>query len=189
MNFLRDVNGAIKRRLPGAKKRQEALRILNSTYFDYEYYAHYLIGRTSDLDAIRAHYLSIGHASGISPTRYFSSSYYLFQCRLKNVELPTNSNPFQHYLSHGFALGLDPHPLISNSWYLDRFPEVAKANMEPVSHFINFGLREGRHLTPWYSQKFEPDSLRYFADPMDVVVDQSIFLSKLQARVTCTKSF
>ena len=170
--------------VPGARARRVAVRMLESSYFDYEFYALWL-GSQVPIDqlTIRNHFLNIGYSAGASPTRYFSSDFYLFQCRESKIELPRKVNPFQHYLDYGWKLGFDPHPLISNKYYLDRYPDVEHVNFEPIFHFVNHGLREGRNLTPWYNQEFESDSLRYFADPSELKVEASLYLTKLQERV------
>ena len=170
--------------VPGARARRVAVRMLESSYFDYEFYALWL-GSQVPIDqlTIRNHFLNIGYSAGASPTRYFSSDFYLFQCRESKIEFPKKVNPFQHYLDYGWKLGFDPHPLISNKYYLERYPDVEHANFEPIFHFVNHGLREGRNLTPWYNQEFESDSLRYFADPSELKVEASLYLTKLHARV------
>ena len=170
--------------IPGAKNRRSASRIVESSYFDCEYYSLWLGTQGSKKEIeIRNHFRKFGYSAGASPTRYFSPDYYLFQCRESKIELSKKVNPFQHYLEHGWKLGFDPHPLISNRYYVERYPDVKHANFEPIFHFVNHGLREGRNLNPWFSQEFESDSLRYFADPVELRVDETLYLAKLQARV------
>ena len=178
------ITGILNKLVPGGGARRAAVRILDSSYFDYEFYALWLGSQvSSDEFATRNHFRKIGYSAGASPTRYFSSDFYLFQCRESKIKLPRKVNPFQHYLEHGWKLGFDPHPLISNRYYVERYPDVEYANFEPIFHFVNYGLREGRNLTPWFSQEFESDSLRYFADPLELRIDETLYLAKLQARV------
>jgi len=178
------ITGILSKLVPGAGARRAAVRVLDSSYFDYEFYALWLGSQvSSDEFATRNHFRKIGYSAGASPTRYFSSDFYLFQCRESKIKLPRKVNPFQHYLDYGWKLGFDPHPLISNKYYLQRYPDVEHANIEPIFHFVNNGLREGRNLTPWYNQEFELDSLRYFVDPSELKIDASLYLNKLQARV------
>jgi hypothetical protein len=42
----------------------------------------------------------------------------------------------------GWPQGHDPHPLFSVQWYLERYPDVAKAGTEPLSHYLKHGGTE-----------------------------------------------
>src|SRR5690606_22041147 len=53
-----------------------------------------------------------------------------------------------HYLKHGSRLGLDPSPTFSTRRYLDQYPDVKKAGINPLLHFIRSGEREGRQAAP-----------------------------------------
>jgi len=50
----------------------------------------------------------------------------------------------EHYLTKGAALGYDPGPLFSTSGYLEDHPDVARAGMNPLAHFLRHGQFEGR---------------------------------------------
>lgn len=49
-----------------------------------------------------------------------------------------------HYLRQGAKLGLDPSPYFSTSGYLEDNPDVAKAGINPLVHFLRYGQFEGR---------------------------------------------
>ncbi|MEQ5806391.1 glycosyltransferase [Alteromonas sp. NFXS44] len=38
--------------------------------------------------------------------------------------------------------------LFDDSWYLNAYPDIAEAKVEPLKHFIRFGIFEGRDATP-----------------------------------------
>jgi hypothetical protein len=40
--------------------------------------------------------------------------------------------------------------LIDKPWYLFQRPDVARANVDPVSHYLKDGWREGRDPSPWF---------------------------------------
>jgi hypothetical protein len=40
------------------------------------------------------------------------------------------------------------------TWYLDRYPDVRAAKFDPVSHFLKWGAREGRHPNPLFWTEF-----------------------------------
>lgn len=44
----------------------------------------------------------------------------------------------------------DPHPLFSATRYLTQNPDVAAQGMSPVSHYLEFGWREGRNPHPYF---------------------------------------
>jgi hypothetical protein len=39
---------------------------------------------------------------------------------------------------------------LDREWYLDRYPDVRAAKFDPVSHFLKWGAREGRHPNPLF---------------------------------------
>lgn len=45
---------------------------------------------------------------------------------------------------HATDAGITPTPLIDTSFYLSRNADVASSGMDPVLHFLTFGLKEGR---------------------------------------------
>lgn len=50
----------------------------------------------------------------------------------------------EHYLRSGWLAGHNPGPNFSTSAYLERYPDVARADMNPLLHFIRFGRNESR---------------------------------------------
>lgn len=57
------------------------------------------------------------------------------------------------------ARGRSLHPLFDTAWYLDAYPDVAKAGLEPLRHFLMDGWREGRRPHPlfdteWYLAQY-----------------------------------
>ena len=49
-----------------------------------------------------------------------------------------------HYLEFGWKEGRDPSAGFSSSGYLAANPDVAAAGLNPLIHFLNHGLAEGR---------------------------------------------
>ena len=52
--------------------------------------------------------------------------------------------PAYHYVRYGWHQGYDPCPFFSSFGYLQRAPDVMDANVNPLIHFLQFGIREGR---------------------------------------------
>jgi glycosyltransferase involved in cell wall biosynthesis len=139
-------------------------------YFDEEFYCQ-------NVPAIRAnhvvplkHYLSFGWRQGFDPAPDFSVSFYLE----RDAELrKSDQEPFYHYLTVGKARGrLPKNPVIGGketnllnsdavrrrieaefdvSYYLDLYPDIKRAGLDPVAHYIHFGWKEGRDPAPWFS--------------------------------------
>lgn len=73
--------------------------------------------------------------------------------RLTNPELTALSDKklLEHYNQTGWKNGRDPSALFSVYAYLNRNPDVAKANMNPLTHYLKYGQKEGRaaYLSRW----------------------------------------
>ncbi|KQP87212.1 hypothetical protein ASF60_21070 [Methylobacterium sp. Leaf113] len=52
--------------------------------------------------------------------------------------------PLQHYLQHGWKEGRDPSAGFSGDGYLTANPDVKANGFNPLAHFLEFGLAEGR---------------------------------------------
>lgn len=46
--------------------------------------------------------------------------------------------------------------------YFDRYPDVAKTNMDAITHYIKFGHREGRTINIKESEESQPDKLQIY---------------------------
>lgn len=90
------------------------------------------------------HYLEMGWREGRNPHPYFLNDWYLNQNR---DLLPTLAiSPLEHYLEHGWREGRAPNPLFNPQTYLDRYPDVAQAGLEPLTHYIVYGRAEKREI-------------------------------------------
>ena len=52
----------------------------------------------------------------------------------------------RHYLQQGAVFGLSPGPSFDGLWYLANNPDVAAAGMNPLLHYLDSGLAEGRQI-------------------------------------------
>lgn len=88
------------------------------------------------------HFVRIGGAELRDPHPRFHSRFYVNQIarfREDNVGIPVS-----HYLSIGAKRGLDPNEGFSTSDYLLLNPDVKEASINPLVHYVVFGLDEGR---------------------------------------------
>ena len=66
---------------------------------------------------------------------------------------------------------IDPHPLFAAGDYLDKYPDVAKAGISALQHYLQYGWRESRDPHPffandWYLQQY-PDVLEAGINPLE----------------------
>ncbi|WP_150295297.1 glycosyltransferase [Sphingobium estronivorans] len=62
-----------------------------------------------------------------------------------------------HYLTHGAKHLLNPGPRFSTRFYLHKYPDIAKAGINPLVHYEKFGRVEGRPILPAYLDRPETD--------------------------------
>jgi O-antigen biosynthesis protein len=124
--------------------------------------ARWYLGRNPDVRHAGAdpwtHFVLHGWSEGRDPGPLFSIRYY----RRHNPALDPDDDPLRDYVEGGWKRGRSPHPLFDPLHYLRTSPDVAAANVEPLAHFLDHGLSEGR--TPsdivdlgWYSSCHDVD--------------------------------
>lgn len=82
------------------------------------------------------------YAALLRATSQFDRKFYLeSNPRLRRL---FRLSPERHYVQFGEALGLSPSPYFSPRAYLFHNPDLAKADVSPLRHYIENGRREGR---------------------------------------------
>lgn len=75
----------------------------------------------------------------IKSSKLFNEQWY------KENYLKDNSkDPIKHYLDEGWKNNLNPSPEFNTKWYLEKNPDVKKAGINPLVHYIQYGRKEGR---------------------------------------------
>ena len=111
--------------------------------FQADWYKNYYLDLYSvDLDPLD-HFIRFGIHEGRNPNPYFNTIWY----RNRYPSDIQNENPVIYYATKGYKQGHNPCPHFNGRLYLQNNPDVANANQEPLSHFLNFGRFEGRKLT------------------------------------------
>lgn len=81
----------------------------------------------------------------IQQSPFFDAEWYCSQYRdLALLDMP----PAEHYLWLGYKLNRDPSIRFSTSHYVAANPDVRKAGVNPLLHFIKWGQAEGRSPLP-----------------------------------------
>ncbi|RYZ89136.1 MAG: glycosyltransferase, partial [Proteobacteria bacterium] len=114
--------------------------IENSGLFDTGYY----LARYPEAQAAPTaldHWLEIGLSDENNPNPFFDTKWYLESYA---AHMPTDANPLEYYITTGWRLHHDPSPNFSVEEYLSRNKDVRDAGIEPLSHFIRYGIHEAR---------------------------------------------
>jgi glycosyltransferase involved in cell wall biosynthesis len=135
--------------------------------FDIEYYAaHYPDVIAAGVDPFY-HYITRGYLEGRAPSEAFDGRWY----STRYLYGDSSTNPFLHWLQnrdkpgvHGKMPPNDPleldivkireRGLLDEPYYLANNPDVAKAKVDPVWHYVVSGEREGRRPTPIFDPVF-----------------------------------
>lgn len=110
-----------------------------SPLFDDAYYAE----KHSDIRSAGlnpwTHYVAHGMHEEREPHGLINPRWYRDHYRIDE-----DTNALKHYLLVGSDLGFSPSPFFDSLWYLKRYPDVAKAEIHPLWHFLCHGQLEGR---------------------------------------------
>lgn len=95
------------------------------------------------------HYQSWGTAEGRNPNVLFNEQWYLANnADVANaVQTAQLASGYQHYMQWGWAEARDPSAWMDTSAYLTNNQDVAAAQMNPLQHYLIYGIHEGRTIT------------------------------------------
>lgn len=88
-----------------------------------------------------------------------------------------------HYCVFGWRDGRDPTPDFSSSRYLNAYPDIAAAQINPFTHFLTKGQKEGREAWPEHpidtdlsalSAEFDPDYYRALSPEIAYLDDRAL---------------
>ncbi len=120
--------------------------------FDCRYYLSQKPDLTDYYGNPLIHYLENGAGSDFDPHRYFSSAFYRERY---GAEIPDGTNVLEYFLSEGGHKGHHPSPRFDTSYYLEVNPDIAKAGVIPLVHYLEFGFLERRFPRDQYSPWLE----------------------------------
>jgi hypothetical protein len=105
---------------------------------------------------MNTHQKNVTNHELVAESVFFDPEFYKIQLRHKGISETLDG--IEHYLSVGWLQGFDPSPLFSTNHYLWRNPDVLRAQLNPLVHYIRYGLKEGRRA--WSS----PQVMRFQGD-------------------------
>ena len=151
------------------RDRKQYRLIKRSLLFDRAYYLlTYPDVRKADINPLR-HFIEKGWKEGRNPSSTFNTQVYLE----KHPDLlESGLNPLIHYIQHhqiehqGFFTKLIKNikylwhyfqikrsGLFDAKYYLETYPDVRRADIDPLMHFIKIGWKEGRNSSSLFSTK------------------------------------
>lgn len=77
----------------------------------------------------------------IEESGLFNEEYYK-----KNYDNFEQLKPIEHYLLKGWKEGNNPSPKFDNDFYLERYPSIKKSRVNPLVHYIKYGINENREI-------------------------------------------
>ncbi|WPL18686.1 Putative glycosyltransferase EpsE [Thiorhodovibrio winogradskyi] len=80
----------------------------------------------------------------VSHSSFFDPSWYLEHHPHLRGELHSPADALDHFMAKGGRLGYSPGPRFDSSWYLSEYPDVARAAINPLVHYLRHGQHEGR---------------------------------------------
>ncbi|MGE4370903.1 MAG: S8 family serine peptidase [Burkholderiaceae bacterium] len=95
-----------------------------------------------------AHYSQWGAREGRDPNALFNEAWYLQQYVdvALAVEQGALHSGFQHFMLSGWAEGRSPAAWMNAVDYLQGNPDVVSAGLNPLEHYLRWGIEEGRAL-------------------------------------------
>ncbi len=94
-------------------------------------------------------------------------------------QLPDEISLLEHFLRHNIVNRLSPSPFFDSAAYLDTYPDIQTCKMNPLYHYVRYGLTEARHSfidlnhidLIRFRDPNEVESLRELLDPeLDFIV-------------------
>ncbi|WP_114944830.1 Ig-like domain-containing protein [Microvirga calopogonii] len=94
------------------------------------------------------HYFTWGAREGRDPNAMFDEAWYLSHNLdvAAAVQAGGFASGYDHYQHFGWSEGRDPSAWFDVSAYLAANPDVATAHVDPLTHYLTYGVREGRTI-------------------------------------------
>ncbi|WP_449232562.1 Ig-like domain-containing protein [Azospirillum doebereinerae] len=94
------------------------------------------------------HYMAFGAKEGRDPNALFDEAWYLQHNTdvAAAVRAGDFDSGYEHYEAFGWKEGRTPSTWMDTSAYLTENPDIAMGGIDPLSHFLDYGAREGRTI-------------------------------------------
>ncbi len=120
------------------------------------------------------HYRQFGATENRDASILFDTEQY----RARNPDIPAGMTALEHYLTIGRQEGRQAHAAVGSTlvngfdrdYYLLANEDVARAGVDPLRHYQDFGIREGRNPSAYFNTQFylaqNPDVAAAGVDPL-----------------------
>jgi len=161
------INALIHFIQQGAKERLQPHPL-----FDPDFY---LTENHLDVENALEHFLTTGASQNLNPHPLFNCKFYLEQ--LPNNEKQIASiNPLLHFLKTAES-DYNPHPDFDMAFYRRENPDVAALGLNPLLHYVTYGIFEGRRAMPFVEQLVPPH------DQVEILQRSPAQLSALKSEI------
>ncbi|MBB4198015.1 hypothetical protein CCR94_05050 [Rhodoblastus sphagnicola] len=130
-------------------EKGEALGLKPNPYFDPVWHRRKYLGDARDVSALR-HYVEQGERAGQKPCPVFEPAWYAQAYGLDR----TRQSALGHYLRHRDKNVFNPNPYFDIAYYLDANPDIRDAAIDGFSHWLGWGLFEGRGGSPLFRAEY-----------------------------------
>jgi hypothetical protein len=148
--------GHAEGRAPNAEGRLPEVSLATTAFDDIGLDSTYYLEENPDVAAAvvngdftnaRQHFDLFGGAEGRDPNALFDTDWYLAHNPdvAAAVSAGAITTAYAHYLGCGGHEGRAASDAFASGLYLDDYPDVQAAGMNPLLHFLSFGIEEGRH--------------------------------------------
>lgn len=112
------------------------------------FHSDYYLNRYHDVQHARVnpliHYIEHGENEGRRPSSFFDPAWY---CKKYGSDATVCGTHLAHFAKFG-GIETNPSPFFDALQYYIDSPDVKKAGINPLSHYLSTGIREGRRALP-----------------------------------------
>lgn len=113
--------------------------------FDADFYRHEYNFSGSPGEAL-LHYVMVGEKRGYKPCEWFDPVFF----RSQNPDVPSSACVLALYAAE-WERAPDAHPYFDAHWYLSHYRDVAAEGWNPLVHFVERGIEEGREPNAFFN--------------------------------------
>jgi spore maturation protein CgeB len=99
--------------------------------------------------------------------RLFDSEWYLKSYPHITKKRKWAKQPIEHFLKEGGVNGYSPGVWFDSAWYLKNNKDVARAQVNPLVHYLSHGMQEGRKRSQVLTLVPDREAFQFFVVPKD----------------------
>ncbi|MGQ9367386.1 glycosyltransferase [Azospirillum sp. ST 5-10] len=119
-----------------------------SPQFDVAWYSRRYLGADTPTARALHHFLTVGEAAGCVPDPVLDTP--AAAQELAALPAGQRAERMRRLIARARVREARLAALVDADWYRAEHPDVAAANVDPLSHYLTYGWREGRDPNPWF---------------------------------------